>query len=323
VTVRTYRRLLEEAAGVSPADLRAHGSALAGRLGDRWPELVDELDGIAAGAGQDARELVAINARTELLAGWGRGECSVVGHVDDTTVSLAQTWDWHPDLAPARVLWTVMLPDGGWFTTATEAGLLAKLGVNRHGVACGLNFLSCSADEGTDGVPIHVLARLVLERAATAADALSLLLGARTSASSAITIASAAGGERELFAVECSPGGGAVVRPDADGWLVHSNHFLRPPADGVDLEPDAGPGSALRLEHLRRLVGAGVAPVDALASHAPREEPVCRHHDVDADGPWADRRATLLALAIDPQVPALQLAAGTPCTAPFEPVPLP
>ena len=62
----------------------------------------------------------------------------------------------------------------------TEAGILAKLGDQRaHGVACGLNFLTCSADGGLDGVPIHVLLRLVLERCATAAEALALLLGVR------------------------------------------------------------------------------------------------------------------------------------------------
>jgi isopenicillin-N N-acyltransferase-like protein len=318
-----YRRLLAEAAGVTRADLHAHGDAIAARLGAEEPQLLDELDGMAAGAGQDLRELVAVNARTELLAGTGRGECSVVGRTDGTAVSLAQTWDWHPELAPARVLWSVALPDGGGFTTATEAGILAKLGVNRSGVACALNFLSCSEDGGTDGVPIHLLLRLVLERAGSAADARSLLLGARTSASSAVTVASSAGGEAALFAVELSPGGGSVVEPDADGWLVHTNHFVAPPAAGDDLEPGYGPGSMSRLDHLLALVRDGAEPADALATHGPTEEPVCRHPEVDADGPWHDRRTTLLALAIDPGAPSLRLAAGPPCTTAYERVPLP
>ena len=38
---------------------------------------------------------------------------------------------------------------------------------------------------------------------------------------------------------------------------------------------------------------------EALATHEPAEEPVCRHGDA-ADTPWAERRATLLALSIDP-----------------------
>ena len=56
--------------------------------------------------------------------------------------ALAQTWDWHPDLAAATVTWTVQQPGGRWFTTATEAGILAKLGCTSTGLACGLNFLA-------------------------------------------------------------------------------------------------------------------------------------------------------------------------------------
>jgi isopenicillin-N N-acyltransferase-like protein len=313
VTLRTYRRLLAEAAGVT---LRTAGGAVAEHLDTA---LHDELEGMAAGAGVDLRELLAVNARTELLAGTTACECSVVGHIDGAWVRLAQTWDWHPDLAPARVLWTVAPPGGAWFTTATEAGIVAKLGVNSRGVACALNFLRCSADGGTHGVPIHVLLRLVLERAGSGADAMALLLRARTSASSAITVASASGGDAALCCVERSPGGGTVVWPDPDGWLVHTNHFLAPPACGVDLEPAVGPGSALRRERLAALVRGGVAPEAALASHEPAEQPLCRHGD-DDDAAWPDRRATLLALAIDPRARSLRVAAGPPCRAPFEPV---
>ena len=118
-----YRRLLLEAAGVGPSDLRRSGADVAERLEPRWPDLFEELEGIAAGAGQDVLELAAINARTELLA----AGCSVIAHSDG---SLAQTWDWHPDLAAATVTWTVHQPGGRWFTTATEAGILGKLGLH-------------------------------------------------------------------------------------------------------------------------------------------------------------------------------------------------
>ena len=164
--------------------MRAAGAAVGETL-DRV--LVEELEGMAAGAAQDVRDLLAINARTELLAG---AECSVLGRLDGAEVTLAQTWDWHPDLAPSRVLWTVHHGDGAWFTTATEAGVLAKLGLNHHGVACALNLLTCSADGGIGGVPIHILLRLVLERGEDAEHAAELLCAARATASSAITLAS-------------------------------------------------------------------------------------------------------------------------------------
>ena len=314
-TIATYRRLLQESAGLDATGMRAAGAAVAETLGREAPLLVDELEGMAAGAGQDARDLFAVNARTELLAGSKAVECSVIGRLDGADVTLAQTWDWHPDLADSRVLWTVHHGDGAWFTTATEAGVLAKLGLNHHGVACALNLLTCTADGGTGGMPIHVLLRLVLQHAQDAAGAAELLRAARVTASSAITLASAG----ELLAVELSPGGATVLRPDAGGWLVHTNHFLAPPATGAD---EAEQGTHLRRDRLLELARAGVPLEEALASHLPDEEPVCRHGDGD-DVAWADRIQTLLTLRLDPRAPSFALATGPPCSAPLEPVELP
>ena len=244
-------------------------------------------------------ELAAINARTELLA----AGCSVVAHAEG---SLAQTWDWHPDLAAAMVTWTVHQPGGRRFTTATEAGILGKLGCTSGGLACGLNFLACSEDGGTEGVPIHVLLRLVLERCDDVAEALALLRGARTSASACVTLA----GGGKAVAAELSPGGVTLVHPDDDGWLVHTNHFLAGPVAGCDTLAAEQPGSFGRRALLVRLVRDGVPVREALGAHEPAGEPVCRHADPGV--PWAERRATLLALTAARG--ELCVAAGPPCS---------
>jgi isopenicillin-N N-acyltransferase-like protein len=304
-TIRVYRRMIE---GV---DLQAAGEAVAAQLPAHH---VEELEGMAAGAGQDPRELFAVNARTELLAGSRSVECSVVGRLAGRRATLAQTWDWHPDLAPSRVLWTVHHGDGAWFTTATEAGVLAKLGLNHHGVACALNLLTCTADGGTDGTPIHVLLRLVLEQAHDAEAAAELLRAARITASSAITLASPG----RLVAVELSPGGAVRLEPGDDGVLVHTNHFLAPPPAGGD---DSEEGTRLRRDEVLRLLRDGATPSEALNSRLPEEQPVCRY--ADESEPWADRVATLLTLQLDPGAPSLAIAAGPLCDAPLESVALP
>ena len=317
-TVATYRRLLRETAG----GLAPHGERVAAALQPQWPGLIEEVEGIAAGAGQDPLELLAINARTELLApDAAAGECSVIGRVADQRVELAQTWDWHPDLSPARVIVTAAPPGAPWFTTVTEAGILAKLGLNQRGVACGLNFLNCSADGGLDGIPVHILLRVLLQECGSALDALTLLLGAHASASSCVTVAVSEAAGAALFAVELSPGGAAVVWPGADGLLVHTHHFLSPPPRGEDIEPMTHPSTLLRRWHLDRVVRAGMEPTRALSEHFPAGESVCRHEDRDVA--WADRRETLLAIAIDPGAPALRLAAGPPCSSPYQAVTLP
>lgn len=250
------------------------------------------------------RELAAINARTELLAGTQACECSLVARSEAGGAWLAQTWDWHPDAA--AVAWIVV----GRFVTVTEAGVLAKLGLNGAGVACGLNYLTCSEDGGVDGVPIHVLLRLVLERGSSGAEARELLAGARTAASGCVTVAA----RDDLFAAELSPGGARFVAPDADGWLVHTNHFLLPPRSGHDPMPAAHPGTLERFARVAEAARAGVPVAGVLASHAGRDEPVCRHGDPPGTA-WADRRATLL--AVSTRGGALSVAAGPPCSTPF------
>ena len=241
-------------------------------------------------------------------------ECSVVAHTDGTRATLAQTWDWHPDLAAATVTWTVHQAGGRWFTTVTEAGILGKFGCTSGGLACGLNFLGSSEDGGTGGVPIHILLRLILERCDGVEGALALLRGERTSASACVTLAAGAA----AVAAELSPRGLTLVHPDADGWLVHTNHFLAGPVAGSDTLAAQHPGTVARRDVLVRLVRSGVPVLAALGTHAPAEEPVCRHGD--SDGPWADRRATLLALAADPAGGEVLVAAGPPCSNGYAPV---
>ncbi|WP_028064138.1 C45 family autoproteolytic acyltransferase/hydolase [Solirubrobacter soli] len=308
-TVGVYRRLFADAAGLCRDEVLRLGEQVGIAVSAGWPELVDEIEGLAAGAGHDPRELLAINARTELLAGTqARGECSLVAR---RGTWLAQTWDWHPDLAGAAIAWTVEHA-GGRFTTVTEAGVLAKLGCNDAGVACGLNFLTCSEDRRTGGMPIHLLLRLVLERCASASEARALLRDVRTAASSCITVAAG----DSLFAAELSPGGTRFVSPADDGWLVHTNHFLLPPASGSDPTPSVHPGTLERRSRLLEAARDGLAPPDALALHDGRLESVCRHDD--GAGPWHERRATLLAVWMEPARRLLRVAPGPPCSTPFE-----
>jgi isopenicillin-N N-acyltransferase-like protein len=325
ITVATYERMLRESAGLGPGDLRAAGSAVGAALSARRPDLVEELEGIAAGAHRPLETLLAINARTELLGGRGPGECSVAGVLSGRGVTLAQNWDWHPQLIGARVVWTIEGEDG-WLTTVTEAGMVAKIGVSGHGLAVALNFLTSTADGGVGnggmgGIPIHVLLRTVLDRCASLLEALTLLVQADVTASSCVTVAGREAGGCGLVAVELSPEGPGVVRPDSDGLLVHTNHFAAAPSSLVDTQPREHPGTLLRAWRLRRRLRAGASVEDALADHFGAPEAICRHF-APGDA-WPDRRATLLSVVMDPGRPALRLAAGSPCAVPYEDVALP
>ena len=286
-TLAIYRRMFEETHGI---DAREAGAAV--RLPDA---ALEEIAGIAHGAGQDELELRAVNARTEILAGAGPTECSVVG----AGGLLAQNWDWHPDSAAATVIWIVE-HDHGWFVTLTEAGLLAKIGLNDHGLGVCLNLLTTSADGGLDGTPIHVLLRQTLQTCASVDDAVALLAGAKTSASSAVTVATPG----DVATVELSPGGANVIR-GAVG--AHTNHFLEPPRAGRDTMPESSPSTIPRLEIVR-----GQPLLDALRSHDGHPKSVCRH--VDPLEPWAEQTETVASVVMNLAKLRFHVAPGHPCT---------
>ena len=270
--------MLREAAGIPPADLPRHGAAIAARLGREEPELLAEIAGLADGAGQQVEELVAINARTELLGGVGAAECSVVARIDAAGVRLTQTWDWHPALAGSRVIWTVEEPDGHWFTTVTEAGILAKLGLNGSGLACGLNFLALDRrrrrrrDSDPPAAAPGVAAEPPDRRRDRAAPGGA---GQRIVVHHARVPGAVGPGARRRRALAR---GAYVVRPEGDGTLLHTNHFLAPAGAAHDAQHALGPGSVQRYERLSEAMRRGEDPTSALAAHLPAGEPLCRHY---------------------------------------------
>jgi isopenicillin-N N-acyltransferase-like protein len=278
-TVAFYARLFAETAGLDDAAVARFGGQVRAALAPRHGRLLAEIDGIAAGAAVDPDTLVAINARTELLssgsfsgdrsaAGAGRrspAECSNVALLPDATrdggLLLGQTWDFHPELMPARALWTFPLPAGRWVTTFTEAGILAKVGMNSDRVGVTLAFLATRADRPLGGMPVHLIARLLLEESHNASDALRLLYGARTSGSVSLTVGHAGEpGSGFAASAELSPGGVQLVYPDEQGVLVHTNHFLVDPgSEDLATGPDGWHSTFVRRDFLTRALRRAAA----------------------------------------------------------------
>jgi hypothetical protein len=97
---------------------------------------------------------------------------------------------------------------------------------------------------------------------------------------------------------------------------VHTNHFLLPPAAGVDTMPGSHPGTLDRYVRVARAARESASVPRALGQHGAVVEPVCRHGDPPGTA-WADRRATLLAVWAQPALARLRVAAGAPCAADF------
>ena len=157
---------------------------------------------------------------------------------------LGQNWDWLLHSAQTLVVLEVRPDEGPDFVTVVEAGLLAKTGMNAAGLGLVTNALVTDADVGQPGLPYHVLLRAVLD-CATVTEALQVLQAGQRSSSANYLIAHASGAALDI---EAAPGDFTRLYPlfPEDGVLAHTNHFLAPRIDPVDLSLWAMPSSAVR-----------------------------------------------------------------------------
>jgi len=320
-TADIYKALFTAAAG-GPVDLVALGEEALSSIRRFSAAAACEIEGIADGAALPVGLIAALNARTEILATFRaplRGECSTVvrlGGPGEAPVAL-QTWDWHDDLADSWLVWTIEHPDGHVVHTLTEYGILGKIGVSSAGLGLNLNILHHGHDGGPIQVPVHVLARSVLDSARGIGQALALIATTPVSASSALTLTTVdTDGEAMAITSEVFPGGPRYVTPRPDGLLLHTNHFLDPHAAQHDEEIHIGPDSFLRLAVLERRLArrAGDDEADllgAMGSHCGGGSAVCCHPEANA--PLGERYATLATVSINVLAGEMTVKPGGTC----------
>jgi isopenicillin-N N-acyltransferase like protein len=284
------------------------------------PTLAAEIEGIARGAGLPLWAVAALNGRTEILARGttaARGECSTVVFLPPTGAPpvAVQTWDWHEELEDGWFVWTIEHSDGHVSHTLTEYGIVGKIGVGSAGVGVHMNILRHKRDGRGGGVPVHVLARSVIDERGGLGPALARVAAAPVAASSAFTIVAAAAAESTALTVELHPGGPSYALPDDTGLLVHTNHFLAATAAEGDRERQLGPDSFVRYELLRRRLAGTHLDAEsasaALESHICGGGAICCHPEPHAEA--GGRYSTLATVALRVDEGTLRVRAGHPC----------
>ncbi len=290
---------------------------------------IAELQGIADGANVPLLDIVAINVRTEIMfAAKARdasvslpraGECTAFVAIPDSGggVLIGQNWDWKAHAFDTTVILEVDPSDGPRYVTVVEAGLLAKAGMNEHGIGIATNALICSDDAGEPGVPYHVLLRAMLETT-NPTDALIALQRAGRASSASYLI-----GHRDGLGlgVEAAPGDFSrlfLTQPDQRGLVLHANHFTHPDFDRVDVGVWAMPDSVFRLQRITRELQrsnpyAGSTFETLLADHAGHPNGICCHPSPSSIP--AENDATIFGLIMNLTDQTMRLSDGPPCQA--------
>jgi len=326
--IEVYRQVFQHYAGWDWATVTRRAQAFIPVIEAYRAHLVEEMHGIAEGAGLAFEDVLALNVRTEVMfaavARSATGGCTAFAALPEATADghklLGQNWDWKPDVAENVVVLEAEPDDGPSFVTVVEAGLLAKTGLNSAGIGLVTNALVSDADRGEPGVPYHVILRAILE-SERASHALDAITRHRRASSANYLIAHRDG---EAFDVEAAPGDYSrvdVAFPE-NGLLSHTNHFTSHRLDLKDVGVWDGPGSLLRQRRARRLLEARRGRLDVatlrevLSDHFSYPDSVCSHPDPDL--PRVEQYATLFSIIIDLDAAAIWLTRGNPCQSPYE-----
>jgi isopenicillin-N N-acyltransferase-like protein len=279
------------------AAIAAHRDAVAALL----PDLAEEVDGLAAGAGVDRDEAWLLQLRRELL-GYHKttaGDCTSYAAVRDEPV-LAQTVDLNGNLEDQIAVLEVSGPPHR-SVVLSFAGLPGYLGVNDAGLAVGLNLVL--GGHWSPGVPPYLAIRHLLDTADSVGHAIAILAGLPLASSRSFLLCDP---DRAVCVEALGP-----ERRVLDGAeLFHTNHFLHPDFAARDeLNVFAGNSSRQRLAAVR---SAGVPPADDTEGH----HRLLSTPPVNVAGNGDIRRErTVAAVVLRPDLGQLRLWPGDPATA--------
>ena len=252
------------------------------------PDLMQEIDGMAAATGLDPAELIVAGGFTDFIdtvAALGQGEvedasppaaqqCTAFlvpgGRTATGSGLFGQTWDMHVSSAEYVVMLEGHPDDAPAFVAFTTMGCVGMVGMNEHGIAVGINNL-LGAD-GAIGVTWPFLVRKVLQQA-TFDDALHCIRDAPLAGAHNYLLMD---GEGRGANVEASATYREVTLLEGEP-LVHTNHCLLPQSMEAERprDPDSQAHSTARLERGRNMLSGAALSVEDLMAVTRDEQEIC------------------------------------------------
>lgn len=286
---------------------------------DWRPELAAELCAVANGIGMKHWQLAAVNARTEVLAAAGvmSHECSTLAYAPlDAAAWSIQTWDWHPSLVQDGLIWQLQSESGRAVKMFTEFGAQGKIGLNDAGIGVHFNILSHQSDTSGQGVPVHSIARAVLEEATSLDQARELVRSAKVTASTALTVLQHTATGSDVRSFELTPSGVGEVPAAQNRFLTRTNHFLSPELAVGETVAFGESKTLERLTHLHSVNAETLAASDSARTAAEAlyadgaGEMLCFVPNEDLPG--TEQWKTLATIFLDLPAAAIEIAAHAP-----------
>jgi len=311
--VKRYGRLIERLTNVPLESLCARAVAYLPLLQDLSPALVEEVRGLAAGAGITLEEALVCQTRGA-AARAPLDACTslaVTGSATADGKTLAgQNIDLEPEYADVTILLRVKPTDGRpEALMLTMAGQLGYQGMNHWGLTHLANGLF--DHDWRMGLPHYPLKRLLLEQQ-TVSQAMDVLAANRACSAGNVVLCD---GQGHIGDVEFRSEGIAVYEGESPDARLHTNHYLTREF-GVH-ETNSVSDSQPRLKRLQRLVHEnwGEITLDTvkqfLADHSGDPSAICRHGGTP--GERFDGYHSIAGLIAEPEKRRLNVRRGHGC----------
>ena len=193
------------------------------------PDYLEEMKGIAEGAGVSFADILAINCRSELFAmkmdkpSELEPECTAFAIMPSASknghVLAGQTWDFMYPLRDCMVIVHIAQDDKPDILLFTEAGFIGGKGMNSCGVSLTLNAMQAGHD--WHGIPLHVKMRAALD-STYVAEAYGNAASGITAVGGNLILTS---GDGVALSLEITPKGVDAILPE-NGMILHTNHML-------------------------------------------------------------------------------------------------
>ncbi|MGP4081757.1 C45 family autoproteolytic acyltransferase/hydrolase [Pseudalkalibacillus sp. R45] len=196
------------------------------------PDFIEEMEGVAQGAGVEFEDILALNARSEIALATYSGKtrsfsdgCTAIGITPplSNNAILSQNWDWKAAQIKSLLLLDIEQEGKPSIQMVTEGGIIGKIGYNSAGMGVCLNALL--TNRKSEQVPIHLGLRSVLN-SSSLHEAVSKIKDGQMASTANFMIGSDQGDGRAMVAnYEVSPYGIDMMTTN-EGKVVHTNHIL-------------------------------------------------------------------------------------------------
>ncbi len=314
LSVERYMERFAYYAKLTPDEARRRAAEFAAPIREYDPALLEEIEGVAEGAGFSREDLLAVNCRSEVMFGTAPlMECTSFGLQPSATANghtyVGQNWDWAPDIKETLILLVINQESRPTVVMLDEAGMIGRMGLNSAGLVMLTNTLI--SEQRQLGVPYNMILRGILN-GPTMADAVAAVAIPRRAISANFLIGD---GDGQVLDIEASPVHIDRIAPEG-GIIAHGNHFNGPCLQGRDLSLERFPDSAYRDCRLRDGLERDAPGVteehikEALRDDFGSPNAICRR--ADESQPPLDQLATVASIIMDAIEQRFLLSRGAP-----------